>query len=66
MSHYMLPGNNELVGADEMAATILLVAGFAGFVAERLFLAVADGAEAIGRNAQGDEILFYCGGATVA
>ena len=45
---------SELVGADEMAATILLVARFSGFIAERLFFAVADGAEAIGRDTQRD------------
>ena len=49
-----------------MAATILLIARLSGFIAERLFFAVADGAEAVRRNAQGDEILFYCGGATIS
>ena len=49
-----------------MAAAILLVAGFGGFHAEGLFFAVADGAEAIGRDAQGDEILFHGGGAAIA
>jgi len=44
----------KLVGADEVAAAILLVAGFGSFHAEGLFLAVTDGAEAIGRDAQGN------------
>jgi hypothetical protein len=46
--------HSELICADEMAAAILLVAGFTGFGAERLFFAVADGAEAIGGDAQRD------------
>ena len=55
MCHYILSVNDDrLVGADEMAATVLLVARFVGIVAERLFLAVADGAQAIGRDAEGD------------
>lgn len=82
MCHYILPVNevlvaqltepthlqtNEvLVGADEMAATILLVARFAGFTAEWLFFAVAHGAEAIGRDTQRDEILLHGGGATIS
>ncbi len=49
-----------------MAATILLIARLAGFHAEGLFFAVADGAEAIGRDTQGDEIIFYGSGAAVA
>ena len=55
-----------LVGADEVAAAILLVARFGGFIAEGLFFAVADGAEAVGGDAQGDEILFHGGGATIS
>jgi hypothetical protein len=46
--------HSELICADEMAAAILLVAGFTGFGAERLFFAIADGAEAIGGDAQRD------------
>jgi hypothetical protein len=41
-----------LVGADEMAAAILLIAGFTGFGAERLFFAVADGFDAIARHSR--------------
>src|SRR5208283_3628176 len=48
-----------------MAAAVLLVTGFVGRGAEGLFLAVADGGEAVGRNAQADEILFDGGSAAI-
>src|SRR5208283_5010205 len=49
-----------------MAAAVLLVAGFVGRGAEGLFLAVADGGEAVGRNALAEEILFVGDGAAIA
>src|SRR5208282_1087661 len=49
-----------------MAAAVLLPAGFVGSRAEGLFLAVADGGEAVGRNAQADQILFDGVGAAIA
>src|SRR6266576_5583743 len=49
-----------------MAATVLLPAGLVALVAEGLLLAEADGAEAIGRNAQRNEILLHGGGAAIA
>src|SRR5438477_8959000 len=52
------PYGMGLLGADEVAAAVLLPAGFVGLCAERLFFAEADGADAIGGDAQGDEILF--------
>src|SRR5208337_3467187 len=55
-----------LLSVDEMAAAVLLVALFVGRCAEGLFLAVADGGEAVGRNAQADEILLDGGGAAIA
>src|SRR5258708_27457924 len=55
-----------LLGADEVAAAILLPAGFVVLGAEGLFLAEADGADAIGGDAQGDKILLHCTGATIA
>src|SRR5436190_2199117 len=48
-----------------MAATILLPAGFGALHAERLLLAEADGAEAVGRDAQRDEILLDGTGAAI-
>src|ERR1700741_906115 len=51
---------------DEVAATILLPAGFVGLHAEGLFLAPTGGSEAVGRNAEADEILLNGVGATVA
>src|SRR5467141_3612596 len=52
------------VGLHEMAATVLLPAGLAALVAEGLLLAEADGAEAVGRNAQRNEVLLHgCGAA---
>src|SRR6266446_5839253 len=49
-----------------MAAAILLPAGFVVLHAEGLLLAEADGAEAVGRNAQRNEILLDRVGAAVA
>jgi len=49
-----------------MAATILLPAGFVVLHAEGLLLAEADRAEAVGRNAQRNEILLDGVGAAVA
>src|SRR6267378_8088348 len=54
------------VGLHEMAATVLLPAGLAALVAEGLLLAEADGAEAVGRNAQRNEVLLDGGGAAIA
>src|SRR6266852_1058304 len=56
----------RLLGADEVAAAILLPAGFVALGAEGLFFAEADGAEAIGGDAQGDEILLDGAGAAIA
>src|ERR1700674_399075 len=49
-----------------MAATVLLPAVLVVLGAEGLLLAEADGAEAIGRNAQRNEILLHGGGAAIA
>ena len=49
-----------------MAAAVLLPAGLVGFHAEGLFLAIADRGEAVGRNAQADEILLDGVGAAIA
>src|SRR5690348_7634115 len=51
---------------DEVAAAVLLPAGFVGLHAEGLFLAEADGAEIGGRDAQVDEILLDGVGAAIA
>src|SRR6266849_9346391 len=56
----------RLLGADEVAAAILLPAGFVALGAEGLFFAEADGAEAIGGDAQRDEILLDGAGAAIA
>ena len=55
-----------LLGADEVAAAILLIAVFGGLHAEGLFLAEADGVDAIGGDAQRDEILLGGAGAAIA
>src|SRR5260370_37844131 len=55
----------ELLGADEVAAAILLPAGFVVLVAEGLFLAEAGRADAIGRDAQQDQGLLDGTGATI-
>src|SRR5229473_4678740 len=49
-----------------MAAAILLPASLVVLHAERLLLAEADGAEAVGRDAQGHEILLDGVGAAIA
>jgi hypothetical protein len=43
-----------LLGSDEVAASVLLPAGLVALAAERLFFAEADGADAVGRDAQGN------------
>jgi hypothetical protein len=55
-----------LLRTDKVAAAILLIAILSGLHAEGLFLAEAHGAEAVGRDAQGDEVLLNGTGATVA
>src|SRR6267143_167367 len=49
-----------------MAAAVLLPAGFVVLHTEGLLLAEADGAEAVGRNAQRNEILLDGAGAAIA
>src|SRR4029077_15246927 len=49
-----------------MAAAVLLPASLVVLRAERLLLAEADGAEAVGRNAQRDKILLDGAGAAIA
>src|SRR5438309_8430011 len=49
-----------------MAAAVLLPAGFVVLHAEGLLLAEADGAEAVGRNTQRNQILLDGAGAAVA
>src|SRR6202158_3918153 len=49
-----------------MAATVLLPAVLVVLAAEGLLFAEADGAEAIGRNAQRNEVLLHGGGAAIA
>src|SRR5580704_15221626 len=49
-----------------MAAAVLLPAGLVAVHAERLFLAVADGGDAVGGNAERDEVLLGGIGAAVA
>jgi hypothetical protein len=55
-----------LVSWDEVAATILGVAGFGGFGAEGFLFTVANGVEVAGWNAQTDQILFHGVGAAIA
>ena len=57
---------NELLGHYEVAAAILLPAGLVALHAERLFLAVAYGADAIGADAERDHVLFNGGSTTIA
>src|SRR5258706_6823141 len=59
-------GLTGLLGADEVAAAILLPAGFVALVGEGLCFVIADGADAIGGEAQGDEILLDGAGAAIA
>src|SRR6266851_1752073 len=56
----------RLLSADEVAAAILLPAGFVVLVAEGLFFAEADRADAIGGDAQRNEVLLDGAGATIA
>src|ERR1700731_4397064 len=51
---------------DEVATAVLLPAGFVGFHAEGLFLAVADGVEIGGRDAEVDEVLLDGVGTAIA
>src|SRR4029077_12564061 len=60
------PTRSRLLGADEVASAILLPAGFVALAAEGLFFAEADGADAVGGDAQGDEILLGGAGAAIA
>src|SRR5467141_1797499 len=54
------------VGFHEMAAAVLLPAGLVVLVAEGLLLAEADDVQAVGRNAQRNEVLLDGGGAAIA
>src|ERR1700732_1222683 len=56
----------ELLSFDEVAAAILLPAGFVALRAEGLFLAEANGADAIAGDPQGDEILLNGACAAIA
>src|SRR5437016_4447029 len=49
-----------------MTAAVLLPAGLVALHAEGLLLAEADGAEAVGRNTQRNEVLLDGGGAAIA
>ena len=60
------PTGWRLLGADEVASAVLLPAGFVALGAEGLFFAEADGADAVGGDAQGDEILLDGAGAAIA
>jgi hypothetical protein len=55
----------KLLGLDEVAAAVLGVALFARLHAEGLFLAEADGVEAVAGNAEIDEILLDGVGAAI-
>src|ERR1700747_3120358 len=55
-----------LLGPDKVAAAILLIALFRRLHAEGLFLAEADGGEAIGGNTQRDQILLDSAGAAIS
>src|ERR1700736_5831466 len=55
-----------LLGADEMPAPILLPAAFVALRAEWLFFAEADRGQAVGGDAQGDEILLHGSGVAVS
>ena len=62
-----LPAHQLLLSLiHEVRPPVLRPAGFGAFGAERLFLAVADGANAIRRNAQRDQRLLGGVGAIVA
>src|SRR5216683_1314771 len=49
-----------------MAATVLLPAAFLALRAERLFLAVADGAQPVCGNSERDDVLLHGAGAAIA
>src|ERR1700722_4454977 len=55
-----------LLCPDEVSAAVLLVAILSGLHAERLLFAETDGVDAIGGDAQGDEILLRGAGTTIA
>jgi hypothetical protein len=55
---WLSTSNGLLLGSNEMAAAVLLVAVFGGLHAERLFLAEADGVETVGGNTQGNQVLL--------
>src|ERR1700682_2736918 len=55
-----------LIGANKMAAAVFLVAVLVRFHTERLLFAVADGAEAICGDTQGNKILFHGAGTAIA
>src|SRR6202161_2137341 len=55
-----------LLCPDEVTTAILLIAVFRGLHAEGLFFAEADGVDAIGGGAQGDEVLLRGAGTTIA
>src|SRR5216684_1077713 len=52
-------GLNGSVGFHEMAATVLLPASFGALHAEGLFLAEADGADAVGGDAERNGVLLH-------
>src|SRR6266851_1345506 len=56
----------RLLGADEVAAAVLLPAGFVVLVAEGLFLAETDRGQPVGGNAQRNEVLLHGAGAAIA
>jgi len=58
--------SEQLLGHYEVAAPVLLPAGFVALHTEGLFLAVADGADAVGSDAQRHHVLFNGGGAAIA
>src|SRR5262245_34598963 len=55
-----------LLVANEVAAAVLLIAILGGLHAEGLFLAEANGVDAIGGDAQRNEILLHGAGATIS
>src|SRR5262245_28459688 len=59
------PALPALLGCDDVvSAAILLPAGFTGFAANRLFLALADDSQPAGRHAEVDQVLFDGVGST--
>src|SRR6202163_5002057 len=62
---YLENALSRLLSANEVATAILLPAAFVALRAEGLFLAEADRGQAVGGNAQGDEILLHGSGAAV-